>query len=226
MPVGAEDVRAVGQADEGPVLAVGQGDVHQGHAVHRLVFGELVVGPDADVGEAQAAHPAAVLRIGGLARLFGLGVDDLGGVHRAGADAQDEALVALDQGGQADLGEEAVLGGDVAAPQDQEVAAGQQLADLVGVAAVAGGQAVQRQAGVGQAAGKKAAGFVVGAVGLGVGGQIQPFGGLFRPGGAQPRDQAVFPVEGRAGAGLKGAAGGAAGQKQGHTGSSFLAGHR
>ena len=30
MAVGAQDVRAVGQGDEGPVLAVGQGDVHEG----------------------------------------------------------------------------------------------------------------------------------------------------------------------------------------------------
>ena len=103
----------------------------------------------------------------------------------------------------------------------------QQRTDLLGVAAVAGGHPVQRQAGAGKAAGKKAAGFVVGVMGGGVGGQIQALRGLVGPGGAQPLDQAVFAVQsGGLRAGFKGAAGGAAGQKQGHTGSSFIAGHK
>ena len=132
------EVGAVGEDVEGVALAVGGGEVGvDGVAVHGHVFLNdlLIVGADVHMGQAEAGVPAAEIGAG-FAGFLGLGVDGFGGVHGAGADAHDHAGVAGQEPLQADGLEKGVLGGHMAAHEDDEIRPGDQFPGLVPVQVV------------------------------------------------------------------------------------------
>ena len=148
VPVGAHQVGAVRQGEEMPFSAVGQGNVLHPLSVQDVLPDELVVGQDARFGQAEAVQPAAVAGVGGFARLLRGGIHQPGGVHAAGAHAQHDAVVIVEQPRQAQLGKKVVLGGHMAAAQHHKAAAGQQGADLFLIAGIAGHKFGQGQVGV------------------------------------------------------------------------------
>ena len=95
-----------------PFSAVGQGNVLHPLSVQDVLPDELVVGQDARFGQAEAVQPAAVAGVGGFARLLRGGIHQPGGVHAAGAHAQHDAVVIVEQPRQAQLGKKVVLLGD------------------------------------------------------------------------------------------------------------------
>ena len=158
------------------------------------------MGQDARFGQAEAVQPAAVAGVGGFARLLRGGIHQPGGVHAAGAHAQHDAVVIVEQPRQAQLGKKVVLGGHMAAAQHHKAAAGQQGADLFLIAGIAGQ--------------KYPAHLVVLGVSVGVCRDGKAPHRVVRPHGPQVFQKMIASVQYRNGrAGLKGAAAGTAGQK-------------
>ena len=214
VPVGAHQVGAVRQGEKMPFSAVGQGNVLHPLSVQDVLPDELVVGQDARFGQAEAVQPAAVAGVGGFARLLRGGIHQPGGVHAAGAHAQHDAVVIVEQPRQAQLGKKVVLGGHMAAAQHHKAAAGQQGADLFLIAGVAGHKFGQGQVGVRKALQKYPAHLVVLGVSVGVCRDGKAPHRVVRPHGPQVFQKMIASVQYRNGrAGLKGAAAGAAGQK-------------
>ena len=120
VPVGAHQVGAVRQGEEMPFSAVGQGNVLHLLPVQDVIPDELVVGQDAGLGQAKAVQPAAVAGVGGFARLLRGGIHQPGGVHAAGAHAQHDAVVIVEQPRQAQLGKKVVLVRLETSPEDIE----------------------------------------------------------------------------------------------------------
>ena len=172
------------------------------------------MGQDARFGQAEAVQPAAVAGVGGFARLLRGGIHQPGGVHAAGAHAQHDAVVIVEQPRQAQLGKKVVLGGHMAAAQHHKAAAGQQGADLFLIAGVAGHKFGQGQVGVRKALQEYPAHLVVLGVSVGVCRDGKAPHRVVRPHGPQVFQKMIASVQYRNGrAGLKGAAAGAAGQK-------------
>ena len=204
-----------------PLFAVGKGDVLHLLPVQHMIPDELVVGQDAGLGQAKAVHPAGVVRVGGFARFLGRGVHDVGGVHAAGTHAQHDAVVVVEQPRQAQLSKKVVLGGHVPAAQHHKAALGQKRTDLLGIAGITGDERRQGQVGVRKTLSKHPAHLVVLLVGIGVCRNGKAQHGVIRPDGPQVRHKVVARVQHRnIRPRLKGAAAGAAGQKQCHNDSS------
>lgn len=130
-------------------------------------------------------------------------------------------MVAVEQPGQPDAGKEVVLGGHMPAAQHHKAALGQKGADLVLIAGVAGDKVGQRQVSVGEALQKHPAHFVVFFIGVGVCRNGKAQHRVVRPDGPQVCHKVVAGIQHRdVRPRLKGAAAGAAGQKQCHNGSS------
>ena len=200
-----------------PLFAVGKGDVLHLLSVQNVLPDELVVGQDAGLGQAKAVHPAGVMGVGGFARFLGCGVHDVGGVHAAGTHAHHDAVVAVEKPRQAQLSKKVVLGGHMPAAQHHKAALGQKRTDLLGVAGVAGNERRQGQVGIRKALGKHPAHLVVLLIGCGVCRNGKAQHGVVRPDGPQVCHKVVAGVQHRhRRARLKGAAAGAAGQKQCH----------
>ena len=213
-----EHVAAVHDGQKGVVVAVAVGHILvEPHAVDDDVLHLLVVGQHHDVGQAQSGEVALVGGIHGLAGQLRLGVDDGRAVHGTGADADDHALVVLQQIAQADAPEEGVLGGHVAAAEDDHVAAVDQILRPVFRAGVADVHGRKLHAVVFKAGGEGIGHLVVLVVGQRIRRHHQQVG-VRRHAVAQVHHEAVFFIKD---AGQLHALGhvvvaGAAGQKQMH----------
>ena len=127
----------------------------------------------------------------------------------------------MEQPRQAQLSKKVVLGGHVPAAQHHKAALGQKRTDLLGIAGIAGDKRRQGQVGVRKTLSKHPAHLVVLLVGIGVCRNGKAQHGVIRPDGPQVRHKVVARVQHRnIRPRLKGAAAGAAGQKQCHNDSS------
>ena len=88
------------------------------------------------MGQPQTRQPPPVVGIKGFAGEFRLGIYPFGAVHRAGADAHNDTFVIFQQFTQLNIVEKAVLGGNMTAGKDDQIAVSNQIFCLMGILAV------------------------------------------------------------------------------------------
>ena len=131
------DIRAVHHSDKGMAVAVTVGDIFiQALAVQPVMPRLLVVGQEHEARKAKARRKAHKIRVNGLAGFLRLDVDSLRAVHRACADAHDDAGIALHELPEADALKELQLCGHMTAGQHHHVRQGDQPGSVALVARV------------------------------------------------------------------------------------------
>ena len=203
----AEDIAAIGNGKEGMAHTIGVGDVlKQPQAIQIVVLHLLIVGQNVHIRLGKSRQEPLKLRCG-FSRLFRLGIDHIGAVHRAGADAHHHAGVILQQLPQTDPLKECILRRHMATSQHDQIAVGYQLRRLMGVSAVQHLIGTEMDTAVGKGHKEICAETAVQIRAIRAGTDIQA-ATIGRQSPLQPLDQAVLGIHDRpVGAIHKGAAG-------------------